>query len=104
MFARPHGYSGSWYFLTRSGVYYIANLASGFHAFFVTGKGWCSGDSCLDEHLFEVGRLFIYPQSCAAEQVFGSRNVAVAFPFFHSSFASGDNGRMVYLCERQTVL
>ena len=31
--ARPHGYAGSWYFQTSSGVYYVANLASGFHAF-----------------------------------------------------------------------
>ena len=36
-------------------VNYVANLVSRFHAFFVTGKGLCSGDSCLDEHLFKVG-------------------------------------------------
>ena len=26
---------------------------------YFTGKGWSSGDSCLDEHLFKVGRLSI---------------------------------------------
>ena len=61
------------------------------------------GDSCLDEHLFEVWRLSIYAKSCAAEQVFGRRHVAVAFPFFHNSFVSGDNGRMVCLYERLAV-
>ena len=35
--ARTHGYVGSWYFQTRSGVYYVSNLASGFHAFYVAG-------------------------------------------------------------------
>ena len=70
---------------------------------FFTGKGWCSGDSCLDEHLLNVGRLSICAESCAAEQVFGGRHVAVAFPFFHNSFVSGDNGRMVCLYERQAV-
>ena len=65
--------------------------------FFVAGKGWCSGDSCLDEHLFKVGRLSICAGSCAAEQVFGGWHVAVGFPFFHKSFVSGDNGRVVYL-------
>ena len=78
-------------------------LASGFHAFFFTGKGWCIGDTCLDEHLFMVGRLSICVESCAAEQVFGGLHVAVAFPFFHYSFVSGDNGRMVCLYERQAV-
>ena len=38
---------------------------------FFTGKGWCSGDSCLDEHFFKVGRLSTCAESCAAEQVFG---------------------------------
>ena len=32
---RPHGYVGSWYFQTRLGVNYVANLASRFHAFFL---------------------------------------------------------------------
>ena len=32
------GYVGSWYFQTRSGVYYVANFASGFHAFFLPVK------------------------------------------------------------------
>ena len=58
---------------------------------------WCSGDCCLDEYLFNVGRLSLCAESCAAEQVFGGRHVAVAFPFFHNSFVSGDNGRMVCL-------
>ena len=26
-----------------------------FMLFIVIGKGWCSGDSCLDEHLFRFG-------------------------------------------------
>ena len=69
----------------------------------VTGKGWCSGDSCLDEHLFKVWRLSMRAESCAAEQVFGGRHVAVAFSFFHNSVISGDNGRMVCLFERQAV-
>ena len=30
----------------------------------------------------------------------GGRHVAVAFPFFHNSVVSGDNGRMVCLYER----
>ena len=79
-------------------------MASGFHAILATAKGWCSGDSCLDVHLLNIGRMSIRPESCAAEQVFGGRHVAVAFPFFHNSFVSGDNGRMVCLYERQTVL
>ena len=54
-------------------------------------------DSCLDEFLFKVGRLSICALSCAVEQVFGGRHVAVAFPFFHNSFVSGDNGRTVCL-------
>ena len=91
-------------FKQRSCVYYVANLAYGFHAFFITGKGWCSGDSCLDEQLFNVGRLSMRAERCAAEQVLGGRHVAVAFPLFHNSFVSGDNGRMVCLFERQTVL
>ena len=70
---------------------------------FFSGKGWCSGDSCLDKHLFSVGRLSICAESCAAEQVFGGRHAAVAFPLFHNSFVSGDNGRMVCLYERQAV-
>ena len=70
---------------------------------FFTGEGWCSGDSCLDEHLFKVWRLSMCPESFAAEQVFGGQHVAVAFPFFHSSCVSGDNGRMVCSCERQAV-
>ena len=74
-----------------------------FMHFFVTGNGWCSGDSCLDEHLSKVGRLSICAESSAAEQVFGGRHVAVAFPFFHNSFVNGDNGRMVCLYERQAV-
>ena len=103
MVARPHGYAGSWYFQTRSDVYYVEVLASGFHAFFA-GKGWCSGDSCLDEHLLKVGRLSICADNCAAEQVFDGRHVAVAFPFFLDSFVSGDNGQMVCLFERLTAL
>ena len=67
------------------------------------GKGWRSGFSCPDEHLFKVGRLSICAESCAAEQVLGGRHVAVAFPFFHNSFVSGDNGLMVCLFERQAV-
>ena len=101
--ARLHGYVGSWYFQTRSGVNYVANLASGFHAFFFTGKDWCSRDSCLDEHLFKVGRLSTCAESFAADLVFGGWYVAVAFPSFHNSFVSGDNGRMVCLYERQAV-
>ena len=64
-----------------------------FMLFFYTGNGWCSGDSCLDEHLFKVGRLSICAESCAAKQVLGGRHVAVAFPFFHISFV----GRIVCL-------
>ena len=67
---------------------------------FFTSKGWCSGDSCLDKHLSKAGRLSICAESCAAEQALGGRYVAVAFPFFHNSFVSGDNGRMVCLYER----
>ena len=67
---------------------------------FFTGKGWCSGDSCLDEQLSKVGRLSICAESSAAEQVFGGRHIAVAFPFFHNSFVSG---RMVCLYESQAV-
>ena len=26
---------------------------------FLAGKGWCSGDSCLGEHLSKVGQLFL---------------------------------------------
>ena len=43
-----------------------------------------------------VGRLSICTQSCVVEQVVGGRHVAVAFPFFHESFVSGDNGRVVF--------
>ena len=64
---------------------------------FFAGKGLCSGDSCLDEHLFKVGRLCICTESCAAEQVFVGRHVAVAFVFFLYSSVGGDNGRMVCL-------
>ena len=46
--------------------------------------------------------LCIY--SCAAEQVFGGRHFAAAYQFFHKSFVCGDNGRMVCLYLRQTVL
>ena len=86
-------------FQTRSGVNYVANLASRFHEFFVTGSGWCSGDSCLDEHLFKVGRLSICAESCAAEQVFGGRHGAVAF---HSFITALLVGTMVgwYVCMR----
>ena len=35
--------------------------------FFVTGKGWSSGDSCLDEHLFNIGRVSTCAESCASE-------------------------------------
>ena len=63
--------------------------------FFATGKGWCSGDSCLDDHMFSVGRLSICAESCAAEQVFGGRHVPVAFTIFHNSFVSWDNRWMV---------
>ena len=82
---------------------YVANLATGFHALFVTGKGWCSRDSCLDEHLLKVGRLSICAESCAAEQLFDGRHVAVTFLFLHNSVVSGDNGWMVCLCQRQAV-
>ena len=58
-------------------------------------KDGVGGDSCLDEHLFNVGRLSIGARCCAAEQVFGGRHFAVAFPFFHNSFVSWDNDRMV---------
>ena len=71
---------------------------------FFAVKGWCSGDSCLDEHLFKVGCLSTCAESCAAEQVFVGRHVAVAFPCFHDGIVSGDNGRIVCLFERQTVL
>ena len=97
------GYVASWYFQTSSGVNYVAISHLHFMHFF-TGKGWCSGDSCRDEHLFKVGRLSICAESCAAEQVFGDLHIAVAFPFFHDSFVSGDNGRIVWLCVRLTVL
>ena len=50
---------GSCYFQTRSGVKYVANLASVCHAFFVAGNVWCSGDFCLDEHFVRVGQLSI---------------------------------------------
>ena len=43
-----------------------------------------------------VVRLSICSESCAAEQVFDGRHVVVAFPFFHNSFVSGDNSRMVW--------
>ena len=91
------------YFQTRSGVKYVANLASGFHAFFATGNGLCSGNSCL-EQLFNVGRLSNCAESSAAEQVFGGRHVTVTFPFFHNCFVCGDNGRMVSLYEKQAVI
>ena len=68
-----------------------------------TGKRWCSGDTCLDEHLFKVGRLSTCADSCAAEQVFGGRHVAVAFPFIHNSIVGGNIGRMACLFERQAV-
>ena len=67
---------------------------------FFTGKGLCSGDSCLDEHSFKVGRLPMCAESCPAEQVFGGRHVDVAFPFFPNSFISGDSGRIVCLYKR----
>ena len=41
------------------------------HAFFLAGRGWCRGDSCLDDHFFKIGRLFTCAMSCAVEQVFG---------------------------------
>ena len=71
---------------------------------FLTSKGWCSGDSCLDEQLSKVERLTVRALSCVAEHVFGGRHVAVAFLFFHNSFVGGDNGRMACLYERQTIL
>ena len=71
---------------------------------FVTGNGWFRGDSCLDEHLIKVGRLSTCPESSAAEQVLGGRHVAVAFPFFHNSFVSGDNGRNVCLYEKKAYI
>ena len=94
---QAHGYVGSLYFQTRSDVFFFANLASGFHALFFAGRDWCSGDSCLDEQM-------TCTKSCAVEQVLGGRHVALAFQFFHNSFVSGDNGQMVCLYERQTVL
>ena len=45
----------------------------------------------------------LHAQSSVAEQVFGGRHVAVALPFFHNSFVSGDNGRIVCSYERQAV-
>ena len=87
-----------------SGVNYVANSASGFHAFLVADNYWCSGDSCLDKDLFDFGRLSICAQSCALEQVFGILHVAIAFPFVHDGFVDRDNGQMVGLYERQTVL
>ena len=42
-------------------------------------------------------------ESCAVEQVLGGQHVAVAFPFFHISLVSGDNGQMACLLERQAV-
>ena len=62
---------------TMSGVNYVATLASRFHAFFVTGNGWCSGDFCLDEHLSKLGRLSICAERSAAEQEFGGRHVPI---------------------------
>ena len=47
---------------------------------------------CLSEHL-----LSICAERSAVEQVFGGRHVAVAFPFCHNGFVSGDNFRMVCL-------
>ena len=64
-------------FSTKSDVYYVANLASGFHAFFVTGKGWCSVYSCPYKHLMKIGRLSICSLRCAVEQVIGGRHVSV---------------------------
>ena len=63
---------------------------------------WCS-IKFIVLYLFKVRWLSICAESCAAEQVFGFRHVAVAFPFFHNSFVSGDNGRMVCLYDRQAV-
>ena len=54
---------------TLSGVYYVANLASEYEEFIVTSKGWCSSDSCPDQHLLTVGRLSISAEICAAEEV-----------------------------------
>ena len=71
---------------------------------FFASNDWCRGDSCLDEHLFKVGRFSVCAGSCAAEHLFGGWHVAVASPFFHGRFVSGENGRMVCLYERQTVL
>ena len=48
-------------------------------------------------HLSKVGRLSICAERSAAEQVFGGRHVAVAFPFFHNSFVNGDNGMFACL-------
>ena len=56
----------------------------------------------IDEHLSKVGRFSIWAESCSAEEVFGGRHVAVAFPFFHNSYVCGDNSRMTCLHERQT--
>ena len=48
---------------------------------FFAGKVWCSGDICLNEHLFKVGWC-LYAHG-VVEQVFGGRNVAVASSFLH---------------------
>ena len=100
-----------------SGVYYVANLESEFGTFFVTSKGWCSGDSCLDDYLLKVGRLTvnvgrlsinvgrltIWAESCVAEQVFGGRHLALEIALLYNRLVRLDNGRMICLFERQTV-
>ena len=70
---------------------------------FFTGYFLFSGDSCLDEHLLNVGLLSMCAEICAADHVFSGLHVSVAFPFFDKSFVSGENGRMVCLYERQTI-
>ena len=56
--------------------------------------GCLYAQSCAAEQVFGG---CLHAQSFAAEQVFGGQHVPVAFPFFHNSFVSGDNGRMVCL-------
>ena len=37
-----------------------------FMHFFGSGKGWCSGDSCLDENLSKVGHRVVMLNKCLA--------------------------------------
>ena len=42
-------------------------------------------------------------RSCSVKQLLGGRHVAVA-QFFHDGFVGEDNGRLICLYERKTVL